>query len=60
MMLLALIFVHVGRVLVRKAADARVRHRRAALHFTAATILMIAGTPWPGSANARALFRLTP
>jgi hypothetical protein len=58
MMLLAVIFVHVGRVLARKAADARVRHRRAALHFTAATLLMLIGTPWPGSANERPLFRV--
>jgi hypothetical protein len=58
MMLAALVCLHVGRVLVRRAAGDTVRHRRAALMFGAATLFMVLGTPWPGTRNARAWIRM--
>jgi hypothetical protein len=58
MMLLGAVVAHVGRVLIRKSPADATRHRRAALFFAAALLLIIAGIPWPGSANARPLFRL--
>lgn len=59
-MLLALVFVHLGSIQARKAAQkgdpatASVRaHRQAALWFTLALLLVLTGIPW-----GRPLFRL--
>lgn len=57
-MMLAIIFVHVGRVLARRAAtpdDARLRQL---ICFGIALVLVLAGTPWPGMAAGRPLFRV--
>ncbi len=56
-MLLAVVLVHVGRVLGRSAKTAQGRRTRLALSFGLATILMIVATPWPGMINGRPLFR---
>jgi hypothetical protein len=45
-MLLAVIFAHVGNILAKKAPQAIVKHRRAAIWFTAAVIVLILGMPW--------------
>jgi hypothetical protein len=59
LMLLAVVVVHVGRIRVRRASDAVVKHRRAAVFFTLALVLVVLGIPWPGMRAGRELFRLT-
>jgi hypothetical protein len=57
-MLLAIAFVHLGKVLANKAKTPRGSHGRGVLFFGLALALMIYGTPWPGSdPNARPWFR---
>jgi hypothetical protein len=46
-MLLGLALAHIGRVRLRRATDDRMRHRRAALFFGCALLLVLLGTPWP-------------
>ena len=57
MMLAAVIFVHVGRVLARKAKSPAAKRTRLLVCFGIATLAMFAATPWPGTANVRPLFR---
>ena len=57
-MLVAVVLAHVGRVLARKATTPSSIKRRLLICFGLATILIIAGIPWPGFANGRPLFRL--
>jgi uncharacterized membrane protein HdeD (DUF308 family) len=57
-MILAVAIAHVGRVLGRRAQNARARRIRTLVCFGLATILMIAGTPWPGMRAGRPLFRV--
>jgi hypothetical protein len=57
-MFLAIILVHVGRVLARSARTPQSKRVRQAVAFGLATILMIVATPWPGLANGRPLFRV--
>ena len=57
LMLFAIVMAHVGRVLSRKARDARAKQMRLAIFFTLATLAMLAAIPWPGMANGRPLFR---
>lgn len=57
-MLLAVILAHVGRVLARKAKTPSARRTRTLVCFGLATLLIMLGTPWPGTANGRPLFRL--
>jgi hypothetical protein len=58
MMLAAVILVHIGRVLARKAASPAAKRTRMFVCFGLATILMIIATPWPGVAHGRPLFRV--
>jgi len=57
-MFVAVILVHVGRVLARKAKTPAAARMRRIAFFGFATLLMLAGTPWPGMPNGRPLFRL--
>ena len=57
-MLVAIVIVHAGRVMVRHAADGSTKHRRAAIFFGVALVLILALTPWPGTANGRPWLRL--
>jgi len=57
-MLVALILAHAGNVAARRARADRARHLRSALLFGAVVLLALAGTPWPGLANGRPLFRI--
>jgi hypothetical protein len=57
-MLIAVILVHVGRVLARKAASADARRSRLIICFGLATFLMLISIPWPGLPNGRPLFRI--
>jgi hypothetical protein len=56
-MIAAIALVHVGRVKIRKAADADRKHRLAMLLYGIAFVLMVISIPWPGLPVARPLFR---
>ena len=58
MMFGAVILAHVGRVLARKARTPDAKRMRLLVCFGLAALLMLFGTPWPGMANGRPLFRL--
>jgi hypothetical protein len=58
MMLAAVVLVHVGRVLARKATSPASRRMRTFVCFGLATILMVVAIPWPGMAHGRPLFRV--
>jgi hypothetical protein len=59
LMVLAVVAVHVARVLSKRATDDTARHRRVAIGFAVAMLLMLAAIPWPWMAVARPLFRLS-
>ena len=46
LMLVALILVHVTSVLAKRAGDDATKHRRAAIGYTLAFLVMILATPW--------------
>jgi hypothetical protein len=56
-MVVAVVLVHVGRVLARKAATPAAKRMRLIVCFGLATVLIILGTPWPGMPAGRPLFR---
>jgi hypothetical protein len=56
MMVAAVILVHGGRVLARRAATVNAQRWRLLVCVGLATLLMIAGTPWLGFAQGRPLF----
>ena len=58
MMLAAVVLVHVGRVLARKAATPDAKRMRLIMCFGGATILMLLAMPWPGLVSGRPLFRI--
>jgi len=58
MMIIAVALAHVGRVLARKAKTPRAARIRLLICFGLATLLMIAGTPWPGTTAGRPFFRV--
>jgi hypothetical protein len=58
MMLAAVVLIHVGRILARKATTAEARRTRLLFCFGLALVAMIAQTPWPGMASGRPLFRV--
>lgn len=57
-MIVAIALAHVGRVMARKAASPAAARTRSIIFFGLATLLLIAGTPWPGMRDSRPLFRL--
>lgn len=57
LMLLAIVLVHVGKILARKAKTDNARHRRTALFFGLALVLMVVGTAWPSSKVPRPWLR---
>jgi hypothetical protein len=56
-MLLATIVAQVGRIVVKKTADATQKHRKALLYFGAALFLVLLMIPWGIWNPARPLFR---
>jgi hypothetical protein len=56
-MLVALALAHAGRVLVRRAPEAK-KGRMALIFFVLALLLILGMTPWPNMPGARPLFRL--
>jgi hypothetical protein len=59
MMVVAVVLVHVGRVLGRKAASPDSKRMKQFICFGLATALMLLATPWPGLRAGRPLFRLS-
>jgi hypothetical protein len=57
-MLIAVVLVHVGRVLARRATSAASKRTRVLICFVAAMVAVVVATPWPGLANGRPLFRV--
>jgi hypothetical protein len=57
-MLVAVILVHVGRVLGRKATSPESKRMKLFVCFGIATVLMILSIPWPGLRAGRPLFRI--
>jgi hypothetical protein len=57
-MFVAIALSHIGRVLARKAATPAAKRRRLLVSFGVATLLLLAGMPWPGRPGGRVLFRL--
>jgi hypothetical protein len=57
-MLVALIVAHAGRVVVRRAPEAK-KGRMALIFFAIALLVILGMTPWPNTAGARPLFRLS-
>ncbi len=55
-MLIGIVLAHVGRVRIRKAADAIARHRTAAIFFGLALAIILFSIPWPGTRHGRSLF----
>lgn len=58
-MLVAVIALHMARVLARKAPNPGSRRRRLLIGVSIAVLAIMAGTPWPGSRVSRPLFRVT-
>ena len=58
LMIVAIALAHMGRVFVRKAASAASARTKSLIFFGIATVLLLAGTPWPGMRDSRPLFRL--
>jgi hypothetical protein len=56
-MIVAIALVHVGRVKIRKVAEARRKHQLAMIFFGIALAIMILLIPWPGFRIGRPLFR---
>jgi hypothetical protein len=54
----AVVLVHVGRLMARSAKTPEARRIRLMTCFGIATILMLAGMPWPGRPGGRPLFRV--
>lgn len=45
-MILAVIVVHVGSILARRAPESLLKHRRAAIAYTLVALFLIVGVPW--------------
>jgi len=56
-MLVAIALAHIGTIRIRKATDATVRFRQAALFYGLSLVAVVLASPWPGLAHARPLFR---
>ena len=57
-MIVAIALAHVGRVRARKAATPAAARTQSIIFFGVSTLLLLAGTPWPGMHDNRPLFRL--
>ncbi|BAJ62296.1 hypothetical protein [Anaerolinea thermophila] len=56
-MVIALVLAHIGRAQARKASEALSKHRRAAIWFGIALLLVLLAIPWPFSGVPRPLWR---
>jgi len=57
-MFVAVIVMHVGRVMTRKAVTPEAKRSRLLISAGVATFLMLIAIPWPGLPNGRPLFRI--
>jgi hypothetical protein len=57
LMVVAAVVAHVGRALTRKASGALSKHKRAAIWFMLALLVVLVAIPWPFSAAARPWIR---
>jgi uncharacterized membrane protein YidH (DUF202 family) len=57
-MLIALVFAHIGSSQIKKATDSGKQYLWAAIWFTLSLLLVIAAIPWPGLAAGRPLLRI--
>lgn len=57
-MVLALILMHVGRAISKRAEEATDKHRRVAIFFGLATLVILLAIPWPFLSYGRPLIRL--
>jgi hypothetical protein len=57
LMVIAVVLSHVGRSLSKKAASDLVKHRRAAIWFGLALLVVLVSIPWPFAAVARPWIR---
>jgi hypothetical protein len=57
LMLVAVVLVHVGGALSKRAGEARVKHRQAAIFFGLAILIVLYAIPWPFLAYGRPLLR---
>lgn len=55
--LVGMVLAHRGVARVRKLTDPAHKHKVAAVFFTLALLAILASIPWPGTPNARPLFR---
>jgi putative Ca2+/H+ antiporter (TMEM165/GDT1 family) len=58
LMLVAVVLVHVGQILSKRAGEARVKHRQAAIFFGLAILIVLFAIPWPFLPYGRPLIRL--
>ena len=59
MMILAIALAHMGRVFARKALTPASARTKSLIFFGVATLLLLAGTPWPGMRDNRGLFNFS-
>jgi hypothetical protein len=56
-MVVGITLAHVGRARVRKAIDARRKHKLTAIFLGLALLAIVVSIPWPGMPNGRPLIR---
>jgi hypothetical protein len=57
-MLIALVFAHIGSSQIKKATETGKQYLWAAIWFTLSLLLVLAAIPWPGMAAGRPLLRI--
>ncbi|MFN8532877.1 MAG: hypothetical protein U0556_04960 [Dehalococcoidia bacterium] len=55
-MIVALILIHIGQLAARGGATDAAKHRRAAIFFIGALLVILVSIPWPMMAYGRSLF----
>jgi hypothetical protein len=58
LMIVALVLMHVGRTMTKRAEGSVNRHRRAAIFYGLATLAVLFAIPWPFFSYGRPLLRL--
>jgi Na+/proline symporter len=58
LMIVALALIHAGRAMSRKAEETMKKHRRAAIFYGLATLIILFAIPWPFFPYGRPLLRL--
>lgn len=57
-MILAVVVLHVGRVLAKRVTNDAARHKRLAITTALTLVLVFVGIPWPGLEHGRPLLRM--